>query len=365
VTRVLLLRNVPEEGNLSLARYADEVARGLAARPGFEVRALTVHMPRAGSRAGSYLARYGRYPLLARRAHTQADVFHVPDHSYAHLVPLLPPGRTVVTCHDLVLLRMARGEGGLGAPRATVELFRRIVAQLRHAAWVVTPSEATRRDAIELVGLPPERVSVVPNGVGPEFRPLAPAERERVRADLTAEPDERLVLHVSTGDPYKNVPAVLDVVAELRSRGLPVRLVRTGRKLSAEDAQRADRLGIRQWISDLGRVPERRLVETYGAADLLLFPSIWEGFGLPPLEAMACGTPVVTSRAPALLEVVGEAGLSAEAADVAGLADAAERVLSDADFAARLRETGLARAGGFGWGRTVDLLVDVYGKLPA
>ncbi|HXH83445.1 MAG TPA: glycosyltransferase family 1 protein, partial [Candidatus Tectomicrobia bacterium] len=229
---------------------------------------------------------------------------------------------------------------------------------LRRAAAVIVPTQATRRDVVRLAGVDPARIHVVPYGVDARFRPLGEQQRIALKRQITAAP--HLLLHVSTGDPYKNVPATLRALAALRASGIDAVLARAGRPLTEDQRLLAASLRIEPSIIDHGAVPDARLVELYNAADALLFPSFYEGFGWPPLEAMACGTPVVTSTAAALMEVTGDAALHAPATDIDGFAAALRSVLTSPDAAQRLRWAGITHASGFSWQRTVDGFAAAY-----
>jgi glycosyltransferase involved in cell wall biosynthesis len=284
-----------------------------------------------------------RYPLAVRGL--DADLYHVADQGYGQLAALLPRDRVVITCHDLMLRRAERADIGFRGRRTTVAAFRWATSYLRKVAHVVCPSEASRRDAVVLAGVDVMRTSVIPQGVDDVFRPLPTAER--------LAPTRHAVLHVATRNPYKNSAGAVRVVTMLRDRGLDVSLVRVGPGLPRPF----------DGVVELGQLPEARLVQVYNACDALLFPSFWEGFGWPPLEAMACGLPVVVSDAPALVELVGDAALSAPARDLQGLARAVYAVLNSPQLAEELRGRGLERAANYTWSRTADAYSEVYERV--
>jgi glycosyltransferase involved in cell wall biosynthesis len=297
---------------------------------------------------------------VARRR-SEPAVFHLLDHSDGHLAAITPSARTVITCHDLILLRAREGQVGFRPRARSIARFAWSTSFLRRVARVVCGSEATKADVVRLRGVAPERVAVVPWGVGERFVPLGLAVRERVRSQLGL--NGPAVLHVDSGQRYKNPAATLRVLARLRGTGLEATLVRVGPPLAAAERALAEHLRIAGAVKSLGRVSDERLIEVYTAADVLLFPSHAEGFGWPVLEAMACGTPVVTSRAPALEEIAGDAGLRADADDVDGLAAAVSTVLGDPGLAERLRRRGRERAARHRWSRTADGYADVYASV--
>ncbi len=359
---VLLLRDVPEERRRSMERFADELERGFADSSPIRIRSMAVHESPLARRlglawVGSYATRFVHYPVVAGRAH--ADIYHIADHGYGDLAWRLPKERTIVTCHDLMLLKAEQGIAGFRGRRTSVIRFRWSTSFLRKVAHVVCVSETTKRDVVELLGVGESRISVVPNGVNPYFRPLDAGTVASARSTIVRA-GERAILHVSTGPPYKNVPATLRVTASLRASGVNAVLVRAGKPLSPEQRSLASELGLEGSVRDLGFVPDERLVGLYNACDLFLFPSWYEGFGLPPLEAMACGLPVVSSDCDALREVVGDAGLSAAPNDIEGLTAAVGSLLESAGLAARFRALGLARASAYTWERTCEGYRRIY-----
>jgi glycosyltransferase involved in cell wall biosynthesis len=168
------------------------------------------------------------------------------------------------------------------------------------------------------------------------------------------------VLHVGLPEFYKNLEGCLRIVARLRAGGLDVAFVRAGERLRSAQLALAEKLGAAGAVRDLGPLSPDDLAALYAASDVLLFPSLYEGFGWPPLEAMASGLPVVSSRAGGLGELVDDAALTAEPDDVAQLADHVAAVLTVPRVAEGLRAAGLARSAGFGWSRTAAQVMDVY-----
>ncbi len=374
---VLLIRSVglPRP---SMERYADLLESGASAAE-FRVEGRSPPIGPLSERRGfnrldGYVRRWAALPAALARGRADVirrfDVVHIVDHTFAHLIRVLPAERTVVTCHDLMRLKLALGELPRSRERAIVgpARFRWSVSHLSRAARVVCPSAATGADVIRLCGVAPERVQVIPHCVEDRFRPLSEQRRGEVRRELGLE-NQRLVLHVSSGGFYKNIPVTLRVLAELRASLDGVVLLRAGATLTAEERRLAGQLGVEDAVRDLGSVSEDRLVDLYGVADLLIFPSLYEGFGWPVLEAMACATPVVTSRAPALMDLVGDAGLTADADDVAALTEATHAVLADRATAASLSSAVYARASTFTRQRTLDAYASAWrevatGKTP-
>jgi alpha-1,3-rhamnosyl/mannosyltransferase len=233
-----------------------------------------------------------------------------------------------------------------------------LAAALRRATRVLTPSTESRRRLLAALDLDPERVDVTPYGVDERFSPgdHSPAILE----DLGV--PQPYLLTVGTLQPRKNLEAALRAFEQLADAGAEHHLVVAGARGWGEDALIARFEGAR-WHSRVhvvGRVADDALVTLYRGADCFVFPSRGEGFGLPPLEAMACGTPVVASRASSIPEVVGDAGVLVDPDDVAEIAGALERVVGSPSVRAELVRRGRERALGFTWARCAELTVRAY-----
>jgi glycosyltransferase involved in cell wall biosynthesis len=288
------------------------------------------------------------FPRLAARA--GASLVHV-----QYFVAPRLPCPAVVTVHDLSFVRAPE----LLRVRDRL-LFRRFVpGSLRRARHVIAVSEFTRRDLADAYDIPLDRITAIPNGVSGAFRPLPDARRHVAdRLGLA----EEYVLFVGALTPRKNPVALLEAFERVaRVHGVH-QLVLAGadRGSGAAMRRRADELGLTGRLRLLGHVAEPDLPALYGAAEAVCVPSLYEGFGLPALEAMACGTPVVASGTTGLSEAVGDAALTFDPTSVDDIALALERVLGDASLRARLVEAGRARAAGFTWRRSAEATAQVY-----
>jgi glycosyltransferase involved in cell wall biosynthesis len=364
---VALLHNYRDEQQPSMRLYAERLGEALVRR---DVRVTRVRPPgvvpaawRAGSsgwnKVDGYVGRFAVYPRLVQNLH--ADVVHVVDHGQGYLVAGLDASRTVVTCHDVILLALAAGRiGSLRVPLVATQLFRISLEAMKSATVVVADSTQTKRDLVDFVRIDPDKVRVIHPGLNHVFAP----DRERglaLRRSLGLG-EGPVILQIGRGF-YKNLPSVLRVLARLREGGIDARVVRVGPSLSGGERALAERLRVTASVVELGAVPDADLPGLYNAADLLLFPSLYEGFGWPPLEAMASGTPVVCSRAGSLDEVVADAALTADPEDVEALAWHVGTALTDASIRANLVARGLARAARFNWDRTADEMIGVYRTL--
>jgi glycosyltransferase involved in cell wall biosynthesis len=295
---------------------------------------------------------------FAVRLRALDTVVHLPNHHLARYGPFIGQPY-VVTVHDVIRQLDCRG----GDPLIHLPSRRDRIAYARDRAGiaqadaVIAISEATRRDVVEHLQVPPERVHVVYNGLDhTRFRPIPGRPIEAP-----------YVLFVGSEHPRKNLATLLRAFKRLKDDGdRETRLVKIGDPGGCEAPFRArterlvDELGLRDDVVFAGRVTDDELPRWYTHAECLVLPSLYEGFGNPPLEAMACGCPIVTSDAPALVEVAGGAGLVAPATDDAAFADAIGAVVGDAALRADLRQRGLARARSFSWERAARETLAAY-----
>lgn len=288
-------------------------------------------------------------PSLAR--HDRLDVLHGP----VNIAPLLTPCATVVTVHDLAYLRLP-DRLPTGRRRYFATLTR---ASVWRASRVLAVSESTKWDIVELLGVPPERIAVTPLAADTSFRPVTGEALEVFLAEHGIV--RPFVLSVGTLEPRKNLPTLLRAFARIAGE-VPHDLVLAGPEgwMTDEIHDTRRRLNLGDRLRFTGYVEAEVLPAWYSAADLFVYPSLYEGFGLPPLEAMACGTPVITSDVSSLPEVVGDAALTVPPTDETALAAAMHRVLGHPALRADLRSRGLERARRFSWERTAALTLAAY-----
>lgn len=341
----------PETGS---GQYTRRLAEHLAALdPAVEV--VPVFPRRRGNLSKVYFEQVA-FPREARRL--RADLAHVPYWA----PPLAPTVPTVVTVHDLIPLLLRPYRGG-----PLVRLYTALVsAATPSATLVLTDSEASRRDIVAHLCLPAERVRAVPLAADARFSPSSQPEDRAVRARYGL-PD-RYVLYLGGFDVRKNVAAALTAYLWVGPvLGAECPLVLAGRLPDRDtpfmpDPRRiAQELGLKpEWVRFLGPVPEAEKPALYRGAVAFIFPSRYEGFGLPPLEALACGTPVVGSDAASLPEVVGDAGILLPPDDAEGMAGAILQLAQDEEFREAMRLRALAQAARFSWEETARQTLQAY-----
>jgi glycosyltransferase involved in cell wall biosynthesis len=306
--------------------------------------------------AGYSVREQGALLVAAMRA--GVDVLHVPH----YVLPWLLPRRMVVTVHDIIHVLFPEFlPSSLGFAYARLS----IRAAVRRARRVVAVSRTTADDLKRLFGASEERIRVIPHGVHEEF--LAPGDPERDEA-LRQDLDVRApyLLHVGNHKPHKNAEGLLKVYQLLTHDGhgsLPQLLMVGGFPAGGELARRAEGMGLAGRVRCLGHVERTQLAALFRGASVFIYPTLYEGFGLPVLEAMACGVPVVAGDIAAVREVAGDAVLRVNPRDVVELAGTVRRVLAHGELRGELRQRGLARAQAFPWRRAAEATLAVYGSV--
>jgi len=335
----------------------------LASAREFDVTLLRPALPRRMRAVGRFINRFWDYPRWLRNKAREFDVFHVIDHSYAHVVHALPADRTVVTCHDLDTFRSVLEPERERRNAAFRAMTRRILSGLRKAGHVICDTEATRALLIAKARFAESRTSVVHNGLHPSFTPLHEAAADREAARLLGPRRHHVdILHVGSAIARKRIDVLIPIIAEL---GRGTRLVRVGGPFTADQAALARDLGVE--FAVLPFVDRATLAAVYRRSALLVMPSEREGFGLPLLESLACGTPVVASDIPALREVGGEAVTYCAVGEVESWAAAIgalleERMHRPDDWAAR-QDRGIRRADAFSWSKYAREIAALYDRV--
>jgi glycosyltransferase involved in cell wall biosynthesis len=287
----------------------------------------------------------------------QPDLCHFPNNT----APIGLRTPYILTIHDASLFLHSQHH-----PPSRLLALRLLLPQVaRRATAVITVSHHARRDLMQILNLPTKKMHVIHEAAPAGFQPLNdPIQRRQLQARYNL-PD-KFVLFVGTIEPRKNLKRLIRAVATLRQRGCNTRLVLVGPNgwlINGSLKKEIEALGLQEAVQNLGYVPQQDLPGIYSLATVFAFPSLYEGFGLPPLEAMACGTPVLTSRDTAMAEVCGDAALLIDPYQEEVIAEGLACLLQDGPRREGMRHAGLARAQQFSWERTARETAVVYEKV--
>ncbi len=354
----------------SMETYADGLAAGLReAFPDWtveEIEPRELHntgidskVARAANGVRRYADRFWDYPRKA--VATGSDVVHVVSDHYFQVARFRrPPGmRVVATCHDLIYYRFRKNieqfAQFVGVSRAAQEFSMR---SLRFCDHVVTLSQDNVSDLKSILGGQPDKISIIHNAVPGHFVPATQATRAAARERLGLEENLFFIMHVGTVEPRKNVDAILEALALLK--GENVLFLKAGITFTEAQQARITTLGIAPMIRHLGKIPNEKMVAIYHASDALVFPSLYEGFPFPIVEAMASGTPVITSTASSLPETAGGAALLADPHDYPALATAIRRLRDDPNLRADRIAAGFERVRDLTWRKNAETVGGIY-----
>jgi len=365
--RVAVICDFAEEGWPSMDLVGGMLIEHLQSVAGVEASRVRPAMRFAGAGiAGRLFGRFVEYPRHLRRSVRGADLFHIVDHSYSHLVRELPANRTIVACHDIDAFRcLFEPERRSFAFRAVA---RRILAGLQSAAHVTCDTRATYDAIVKHRLLPPEKLSVVHNGVHPLLSadPDPPADSQLARKLGRRAGGCPELLHVGSTVSRKRIDVLLQVFAAILKTHRNVRLIRVGPPLTGEQESLARKLGVSDKIDFLNNLDTRALGACYRRASVLLQPSNAEGFGLPVVEALACGTPVVASDIAALREVGGSAARYCAVGDIDRWSASVETVLARDERARSIDRVGaIEQASRFTWINYARQMTSIYRKVLA
>ncbi|MGD1944310.1 MAG: glycosyltransferase family 4 protein [Leptolyngbyaceae cyanobacterium] len=364
--RVAIVRRALN-ASFSMDVYADGLVKGLReVRPEWSIVELTPafaeYRGSLSDRASKYYQRYWAWPQQLQRQ-ADIDLFHVVDHSDGHLVYGLrhQQRRVIVTCHDLINYRQPeniRHQAKL--PLISTWIWRYAVRGIRQADHIVTVSHHTAKDVMAIFDVAPDCLKTAHNGIDSQFQPLPQRQIEAVRSRYNLAAQTFCLLNVGSNHPRKNIFTVLKVLNALHHEGHPVHFLKAGADFTNEQKSYISQQNLTDWVTYVGKPDKAELVQLYNAVDVLVAPSLYEGFGITPVEAMACGTPVIASNTTALPEVVGHAGILVPPNDIPAIAAAVKRLQQDPIEYQKLVLAGCDRARLFTWQLHAESVAAVY-----
>ncbi|MBD2445785.1 glycosyltransferase family 4 protein [Nostoc sp. FACHB-152] len=369
--KVMIVRRV-RGATPSMDIYADNLVAGLrSVRPEWTITELEpkpwnspdkLWLKGPGFR--KYYECFWRYPREVSQH--QADIFHIIDGTDGHIARWLRnSGKlTVVTCHDLV--QFVYPDSLIGEsrfPAFSLAVWQQSVRGMCQANHIISVSSNTAKDVQKFLPITPENISVVLNGIDPQFRILPKDSSANFRQKYAVSPETLCLLNVGATSPRKNILTVLKVLATLSMKGISASLWKVGGEFKDEHKDFIEKHNLQQKIIHFIKPDKDTLEQIYNAADMLLAPSLYEGFGLTILEAMACGLPVVTSNTSSLPEVAGDAACLVNPTDVEEIVMKVCQIKQNADHRSQLIEKGLERVKQFSWKNTSEQVAKVYEEL--
>lgn len=349
--KVCVFRAFDDQGHDTTTRCTDELVQRVLPWLGAGEQVQAVDLPAPGATTGwrRYWDEYVRSPRLVPT--DTGDVNHVVDPRFADLIRHLPAERTIVSFERAAAMQMP------GVDWPTRRAFEQSIASLSRVGAVVCATQAARADLLQYADVPERRVHVVPWGIDESFRPSTDRALARRRLGL---PDEIVLVAGDTAS-HSNGDRIIRAFGQLVTQhGSDATLVKVGAPFMPDHMRLISELELGDRIRMVGHVPSADLPGYYHAADALLHVPLTAGFEWPPLEAMACGTPVVASNSGALPELVGDGAVLVDAHDDTAMADAMADIFTQPQTRRRLVEKGFERAGHFGWAETSRRMVELY-----
>ncbi|HEY9768030.1 MAG TPA: glycosyltransferase family 1 protein [Coleofasciculaceae cyanobacterium] len=370
--RVAVVRREPNVA-FSMDVYADNLVEQLKKiRPNWEIIEISPepwsddleNLWHSGNPLRKYYERFYNHPRVVSQ--TQADIFHIIDHTNGHVAyGLKKLGKPVlITCHDLVQYiypEILKNESRF--PAFSLAVWQHSVKGIIAAHSTIAVSTNTARDINKWLNVNLDRIKVIPNGVGTNFCVLPAEKVAQWRQKYVDSPAEICLLNVGSNHQRKNILTVLKAVKAIANLDIPVRLWKVGEKFYPEQEQYIKANGLAKHITLINNADSEALIYFYNAADVMLAPSLYEGFGLTILETMACGTPVITSNISSLPEVAGDAAILVEPTDVEAITKAVIRLQKDTIYRQNLINKGLVRVKEFTWKKTVEQTANLYEEI--
>jgi glycosyltransferase involved in cell wall biosynthesis len=368
--RVAIARTMPE---FSMDVYAEGLISGLrTVRPDWEIIELAPAPIDRKSRSSwvrvkKYYERFWNFPLCISQQ--EADIVHIIDAAEAHIVYWLKKTskRTVVTCHDLInyfyLDNRVASDRSAQLPIVSHQMWLHAIRGMRYADRIVAVSAATAKDAVRILNIEPHRLSVVPDAVEAAFQPLPESQVQSIRQKYRIKHSNLCLLNVGSEHPRKNISNILQALAILKQSGIDFEFWKVGSDFTSAQKELIQNHQLAEFVRYLGKPDRSTLVELYNAADILVSPSLFEGFGMTLIEAMACGTPAIASNVSSMPEVVGDAGILVDPNSPQAIADAVFHLYKDPTFYSELANKGLTRVNSFTWQNTAEQMALIYEQL--
>ncbi|MGB9928644.1 MAG: glycosyltransferase family 4 protein [Methanosarcina sp.] len=332
-----------------MSKYQSEIHRRLN-----NIKLNRIEYPRVSKVAGvNRVVEYLAYPFIVKRKVIENNVKHVTRQDLAFLLELVDLKKTIITCHDIIPVAYYNTRNPIWKLNAK---------GLRKAEKIITVSQFSKEDISKYIKYPEERIEIVPPAV--DHHLYYPNRNKKCLSKYGIGEGEKVILYVGAEEPRKNVHFLINSFSKLKNRIPHIKLLKVGTPnyigMREKLMKQIESLNLQKDVIFTGYVSESELAKIYNAVDLFVFPSLYEGFGMPPLEAMACGTPVITSDTSSLPEVVGDAAVIADPYDIEGFTEKMCTLLTDQTLCRSIIKKGLARSKVFSWEEAAKKTLEVY-----
>lgn len=346
------IKGISTKEIFAMSKYEKELQKCIQ-----EIRFNVIEYPSISDKLNPAL-KYVLYPLIIGFKSKKSNVKHITSQDLAFIMNYFDFNKTIITCHDVIPWVYEKEHP---------YLWKKNADGILKADRLITVSNYSKKDIVKTLGFPEENIRIIPPAIDHSVYYKKFSVNNGILAKYGLSGDDKILLYVGSERPRKNIPRLLESVRYLKTRIENVKLVKVGNAQMPGARQElislAKNLGIDSDILFLDQVSESELVDFYNIADVFIFPSLYEGFGMPPLEAMACGCPVITSNVTSLPEVVGNAALTIEPTNIEDMANAMYRVLTEENLKEELVQNGYNRAKEFTWENSAQKLLHLYGEI--
>lgn len=365
--RIALFLNLMDQKwtSLSMERYGVELRKNLdkIKKEADDIIGFQPSIPRAltylPSRWRYQLSRFYYYPFYAQRH--EGNVNHIIDHSFAQISQFLNHEKTVVTCHDLIPLKYLPDGTRVEKDPTSLDLFKKSVNYLKEVKCVIVDSEATKKDLISMLEIPESKIRVIYLGRNIAFQIVTNTTEVKTKLALPARP---VLLHVGNTLPYKNLEKIFSCLKILKEEKVTFIFVKVGPEFTSSQKQLIEEFDLKDDIIEAGFLTEKELIQLYNLSSVLLYPSLFEGFGLPVLEALSCGLPAVISKNTSLEEIAGDTLIGVDPQNEQEISQEVKRLVNlKSEELKELKKTLVEQAEKFNWEKTAMETYKVYEDL--